>query len=187
MNDVLRALRKEHADISQLLDVLERQAILIERGDRPDFDVIEGVVDYFLSYPNLYHHPKEDLVFRKLIVRSPRLAARVGDLQREHEIEAARTREFAAGIRAAAEEPQARHGPLHQWIRSYVGHERQHMSMEERALFPAAQSALTDQDWADIRTRVTDRDDPLFGPKVGERYSGLHRDILHLARAHRGA
>ena len=32
----------------------------------PDYEVIQGIVDYFLTYPSQYPHPKEDLVFRRL-------------------------------------------------------------------------------------------------------------------------
>jgi hemerythrin-like domain-containing protein len=106
MTKVIAALRKEHSNITQLLDILERQVAIFDRGGSPDFGIVEAVVDYFQSYPDLYHHPKEDLVYQKLQQRDPAAAERVGDLRREHEELAARTRDFASGVQAVLDEAQ---------------------------------------------------------------------------------
>jgi hemerythrin-like domain-containing protein len=182
MTDVIRLLRREHSNIAQLLDVLDRQADLLGRGEAADFDIIEAIVDYFLGYPNLYHHPMEDLVYQKLLVRDPRTAALIGDLRREHEEEAARTREFAAAVRAVLEDVNVSRESLHERASAFIAYQRRHMGKEERLVFPAALLTLTQSDWADIRARITDREDPLFGRNVGNRYVTLRRDILDWAR-----
>ena len=52
-----------------LLAVLERELEVFDRGDRPDYEVIRAVISYFEVYPEVYHHPQEDLVFAKLRTR----------------------------------------------------------------------------------------------------------------------
>lgn len=186
MSDVITALRQEHANIGQLLDILERQVAVFDRGGSPDYDIVEGVIDYFQSYPDLYHHPKEDLVFQKLKLRDPAAVERVGDLRHEHEELAARTREFAAGVRAVLEEAQVSRESFDQWARRFIGLQRDHMDREERLFFPAARAALTSEDWADIEARASDQEDPLFGSDVGHRYEALRRDILQWERETKG-
>ena len=44
---------------------------VFDRGDRPDYEVIRAVISYFEVYPEVYHHPQEDLVFAKLRTRDP--------------------------------------------------------------------------------------------------------------------
>ena len=48
--------------MESLICVLERELAVFGRGDRPDYDVILAVIDYFKDYPGSCHHPKEDLV-----------------------------------------------------------------------------------------------------------------------------
>lgn len=178
MADIIGELRKEHANIHQLLDVLERQVERTERGVPIDEDIVEAVVDYFQSYPDLYHHPKEDLLYRQLRVRNPQAAMGISDLQEEHETVAARTREFAIAVRALLERGQ---NPLPDFIdlaRNFIDFQRRHMEDEERVFFPTVAAQLTREDWAEVAARMTDHDDPLFGRDVGERYQVLIDDIL---------
>src|SRR6201981_263383 len=92
---ILERLSQEHRNIEKLLDILERELEVFDRGDRPDYDVIRAVISYFEVYPEVYHHPQEDLVFAKLRERDPAAAARVGDLAREHHKGAERLRHVA--------------------------------------------------------------------------------------------
>jgi hemerythrin-like domain-containing protein len=185
MHDIIAALRKEHSNITQLLDILDHQVAKFDRGEDPDYEIVESIVDYFQSFPDLYHHPKEDLVFRRLQQRDAAAAARVGDLQREHEDLAARTRAFASGVRAVLDEAQVPRQALRTWAREFIDGQREHMQREERLFFPAALRSLTAEDWADIKLRMTDHEDPLFGADVGRRYESLHRDIVAWARGNR--
>src|ERR1700746_852510 len=82
---ILERLSQEHRNIEKLLDILERELEVFDRGGRPHSDVIRAVIRYFEGYPEVYHHPQEDLVFAKLRTRDPAAAAKVGDLAREHQ------------------------------------------------------------------------------------------------------
>ena len=106
MSEVIRVLRREHANMASLVKTLEWQVREFEAGRRPDYDIIRSSLDYFLSFPDLYHHPKEDLVYGRLVERDPQTAERIGDLRREHEMIATRTREFSAGLNAILDEAQ---------------------------------------------------------------------------------
>ncbi len=90
MHEILEMLCQEHRDTVGLLNALEKQVATFERGDAPDYEVIGATLEYFLNFPDLHHHPKENLVFTKLRERDASAAASVGDLHREHEELAAR-------------------------------------------------------------------------------------------------
>ena len=55
-------LRQEHANMTMLLDILEQQIARLRQGEVADFKTVKGILDYFLTYPDLVHHPKEDLL-----------------------------------------------------------------------------------------------------------------------------
>lgn len=186
MAEVINVLRREHANMAKLVNTLEWQITVLEKGEAPDYDIIWGAIDYFLSYPDLYHHPKENLVFSKLCERDPAAAERIGDLRRDHEELAARTRELASGIRAVLDEAQVPRDSLRRWARQFIDYQRQHMEKEERDFFPAALTGLSPEDWAELEARMTDEGDPLFGERVGERHETLRKTILRWERESRG-
>src|ERR1700675_2075136 len=82
---IIERLSQEHRNIEKLLAILERELEGFDRGGRPDYEVIRAVISYFEVYPEVYHHPQEDLVFAKLRTLDPAAAAKVGDLAREHQ------------------------------------------------------------------------------------------------------
>src|SRR5260370_24684371 len=84
MTKIIDILREEHRNIEKLLLVLERELLVFNRGERPDYHVVRSVIEYFQDYPDRCHHPKEDMVFEKLKARDPIAAASVGDLEAEH-------------------------------------------------------------------------------------------------------
>ena len=75
MTYIIEVLRQEHCNIESLLRVLERELSVFDRGDRPDYDVVRAVIDYFKDYPDCCHHPKEDMIVEKLKARDPVAAA----------------------------------------------------------------------------------------------------------------
>ena len=81
---IIERLCREHRNIEMLLGVLERELEIFDRGGRPDYEVIRAIISYFELYPEMYHHPQEDLVFAKLKSRDPAAAAKVGNLALEH-------------------------------------------------------------------------------------------------------
>jgi hemerythrin-like domain-containing protein len=82
---IIELLSQEHRNIERLLAVLERELEIFDRAGRPDYEVIRAIISYFVVYPEVYHHPQEDLIFAKLKIRDPAAAAKIGDLAREHQ------------------------------------------------------------------------------------------------------
>ena len=180
MTYVVEVLRQEHRNIEKLLRVLERELTVFDRGDRPNYEVVVGVIDYFKDYPDSCHHPKEDIIFEKLKSRDPVTAANIGDLRAEHEREATRLRRVAQAVERVLGDQDLLRQTVDEIIRDFIDHERQHMEMEERIFFPAALNALPPKDWADIALKLADRHDPLCEPGLEEKFSMLRRKILEI-------
>lgn len=181
MTKALRRLHKEHADLSRLLDLLDRELAVFAGGERPDYDLIGAVVDYCLDYPDAVHHPKEDLIYQLLKSRDAELARLVGDLEEEHRQIGAMTRDVAEAMRQVLAEELVDRQSVHDLTRSFVGRYRHHMALEEDRVFPAAVKVLSAGDWAAIDARLEHRDDPLFGDAVVDRFRALRENIEGLA------
>jgi hemerythrin-like domain-containing protein len=177
---IIERLSQEHRNIEKLLAILERELEVFDRGDRPDYEVIRAILSYFEVYPEVYHHPQEDLVFAKLRMRDPAAAAKVGDLAREHQKGAEDLRRVTHVIDNVLADREILRQDVDTVIRDFVAHERRHMMKEDRDFFPAALQALKPQDWTEIASAVTSRKDPLFSDAAEERFDMVRAHIQRL-------
>jgi hemerythrin-like domain-containing protein len=139
-------LSREHRNIERLLAVLERELEIFDRGGRPDYEVIRAIISYFEVYPEVYHHPQEDLIFAKLKIRDPAAAAKVGDLAREDQQGAERLRRVVRAIDSVLADREIPRQNVDNIVRDFIDHQRHHIMMEDRDFFPAALKALEPQD-----------------------------------------
>ncbi len=181
MTDVLDAIYEDHANMAKMLNALERQLAVFDAGETPDYDIVRGVVDYCLDYPDLYHHPKEDLVFERLEAVDPEAAAKVGDLPGAHAELAALVRRLEEAVNAVLGDLEVPRGRFDETLRAFLDATRRHMALEESAFLPAARRALSAADLAEIDARLGPRGDPLFGAPSEERFAALRQNILNWA------
>jgi hemerythrin-like domain-containing protein len=178
MVQVIEQLGRDHCNMRLLLDIIEEETNAYREGNVPDFDLLRMIADYTLHYPDLIHHPKEDLVFERLIIRDPEAKTFIGDLVGEHRRLSALTRRFAAAIDTAARDVELPRQWFDALAMEYLQANRMHMQIEEEHFLPRAMAMLTDEDWAAIDERVTRTDDPVFGERVADPYLSLHERIL---------
>ncbi|QPC41894.1 hemerythrin domain-containing protein [Kaustia mangrovi] len=174
---ILDALYRDHGNIARLLDILDEELAVFDEAERPDYEVIRAIVDYFRIYPDRVHHPREDLVFARLAERAPEAAKTVGDLVGEHAEVSARLGRFAFALDQILGEGVMTRREFREIARDFVDGERRHMAAEEERFFPVALKALTEEDWAELDSTLSTEPDPLFRDDVREEFAALRRQI----------
>ncbi len=182
MTTLIDVLREEHRNIEKLLGVLEQEISVFGRRERPDFDTLRAIIDYFEEYPARCHHPKEDMMVDILKARDPVLAAALGGMESDHREEADRLLELARTVESVRTGSDMSRDSVVAVVRDFIGHERRHMALEERELFPAALRALWPSDWASIDARMGDARDPLFNGTIERKFHSLADKILQWER-----
>lgn len=178
MSEVLQRLKADHRSVAHLLDLLQRQLEVLAAGNEsPNYELIRAVLDYLLSYPDLTHHPREDVVYRLLHRRAPQAAREVGDLLREHAEIGALTRRLAEAINRVLLDLEVPRQRLVALGREFVSRYRKHIAQEDAAFFPAAERHLLPEDWMLADSEFEATNDPLFGPEVDERFHRLRTEI----------
>ncbi len=177
MHPIIRKLHHEHVHLSRLLDLLDRQLAAIHAGDKPDYDLMLDIMNYVTHFPDLFHHPKEDLVFERLRARDPASTAVVGRLLREHRQIIGKGKEFFAVLENAVNDVILPRGSIEQTGRDYVGSLRRHMDTEEGDVLRRAEKALLPEDWERIEQAAQEGPDPLFGGVVAQDYRALAQYI----------
>jgi hemerythrin-like domain-containing protein len=178
MVNLIEILREEHRNMARLLAALERQIDVFSENHTPDHDVIRGVAEYFLDYPDRCHHPKEDAIFARLCETHPANVAAIGDLASEHRIVRARAQKFRDTVAALLNETDIARSVVVDAAREFISAERTHMRMEERGFFPLADLLLTSVDWVEIEREMTKGSDPVFGGKVESGFKKLSERLL---------
>ena len=178
MIKMLKILKQDHINISRLMDALEGQTTLLENNGNANLQLIADIVEYIMNYPDLYHHPGEDLVFETLRHRDKEIGPVIDRLLGEHKVltETAINLFELLGNINANEKAQIR--TLAGVLRRYISLSRSHMDIEESKLFPRAKQVLTKEDWAEIERGFVYKDDPLFGKILYKQYQHIYDSIF---------
>ncbi|SDJ04816.1 Hemerythrin-like domain-containing protein [Bradyrhizobium sp. Rc2d] len=177
---IIERLSQEHRNIETLLAVLEHELEIFDRGDHPDYEVIRAIISYFELYPEIYHHPLEELVLAKLELRDPAAAASVGNLKLEHQKGTDRLRRVARAIDGVLSDREILRQNVDNIVRDFIESERRHIMIEDRDFFPAALKALKPADWSEIASTSIDHEDPLFSEAAEETFGALRQRILQM-------
>lgn len=178
MRNVIGELRSEHETMARLLRILEQQIEIFEAAGQPDYSLAQDVILYFLDFPDQCHHPKEDLVAKKLLEQAPDRAERLARLAELHEELAALSRNVASLMRRVLEEAELPRDQVIRAVREFTSAQRHHMEMEEEHFFPLAEAMLSEADLNELEAEIFARTDPLFGAQTEEHFAMLRDEIL---------
>jgi hemerythrin-like domain-containing protein len=178
-SSLITAINEEHRTIAKLLHLIDRQVMLFAESASPDLDLLHLIMDYTQSFPDLYHHPKEDAIFSKLKEREPAMAAQVDTLLEDHRNMHQVSRKFANLVEQLIEDATMPRDAFIKAAVDYVDFQRNHMMREVGDVLPAALRVLTAEDWAELEAAVDHGEDPIAGGK--EHYQRLGELLLNEA------
>ena len=175
---VIIELNRDHVHIAKLMDILEAQLHKIEDIEKPDYVLMLDIMHYMTHYPDMFHHPKEDLVFAKMLERDTAQREAIDHLEQEHKLiydKGLALREMLEST--SSEMAMIPRNTVAELGLGYVQLLRSHMSLEESQVFRAAAELLSDADSEEIEKRLESPGDPLFGATVAGVYEVLFKYI----------
>jgi hemerythrin-like domain-containing protein len=178
---ILDHLLVDHRNMRQLLRILEEEIEAYNAGKPGDFDLMKQILEYTLHYPNLIHHPREEMLFRRLLERDSPSKGLVGDLTKDHEELARLTHRFAAAVHNVSHDVELPRAFFAKVAEDYLTRSREHMETEEHKFFPRLMTVFQDEDWEDFDSLAIRGYDPLFGTSIESLYKRLYQRILNTA------
>jgi len=152
------------------------------RGKAPDFRLLGAMVYYIDTFPERFHHPKEDrYLFRVLRLRHPGAAPLLDRLETEHRAGAEKIRALEQALTRYNAGGPTEFSNFRAAVEAYAAFHWDHMRAEESELLPMAEKYLTPADWLEIDTAFLGHTDPLLGADVGAKYEALFTRIVSLA------
>lgn len=154
MPEAIEILKAEHRVFRRFLDLFELELAAFEAGRSPRYELLEMLLDYFTSFPDEWHHRKEDLIYDVLVTRSDLARPALDDLRADHDRLAAGARQFGEHI---SELRQGSDLPMEVIVETgavYTRLLRRHMVKEDNVFFPMAERQLTPVDWRDVEYAI---------------------------------
>jgi hemerythrin-like domain-containing protein len=182
MSDSIALWHAEHVNFATLLNLLEGQLDLFHKGESPDYELMLDIMYYMTHYPDVLHHPKEDLAFARIKERAADARPIIDELTEQHALLKDGGTALVHALNDIVNGSITSREQVEAPARAYVANFRHHMRTEETAILPLAAKLLRARDWAAIDTAIHHMDDPLFGNNGEERYAALRRQIAREAR-----
>ncbi|MDX1732713.1 MAG: hemerythrin domain-containing protein [Halioglobus sp.] len=174
----MKTLRAEHRHMATVMQLFTAQLDTIEAGELVDPHLVYEIMDYMVTWPDRFHHPREDLIYARVAELDPAGADEVDTLQRDHDNTARRGREVLESVEAWRAGQITGDGLL-KLGRDYVEHIYEHMNLEEKVVFPHIESVLSNQDWRDLEAedQLEAVSLPIFGPRVQREFRNMTRKL----------
>ena len=175
---LLKALYAEHRHIASVMQLFSEQLKAIAAGELVDTHVVYEIMDYMVTWPDRFHHPREDLIYGRVAELDAGAADNVDSLQRDHDYMAKKGQEVLRNIQ------QWRDGEVSGEVlvksgRAYIDHMYEHMNSEEKLVFPQIEGVLSAEDWRELAQddQLRPVSDPVFGQRVQREFRNMARKL----------
>ena len=172
---MINKLLTEHDHIRRTLNLLEIQFLDMCRNIKPDFSMMRSIVAYIQEYPELAHHPLEDMVYGILLEREEKVELLQKLVSDHTELEKV-TRDLRECVESHLQ-GDCSEEKLMQTLSKFLIRQRQHLYTEEMEIYPVAQRVLTKEDWEKVQSAAPHGGDPVFGERTRNDYQLLYKEI----------
>lgn len=180
--EAVRMICDEHLAISAVLFALRQHVRRVAQGEPADFPFLKAIIDYVVSYPDRWHHPKEDeVLFVAIRRRTDEADGLIARLEREHRLGRPMMEELARLLAEYQRGDDAAGSSFCALAERYADLEWAHLNTEEESLLPIAERVLSADDWEEVAEAFRSNDDPLFGIKPRDEARTLYQRVLALA------
>lgn len=180
--NAIATIQDEHRSLAAVLHGMRYVVREIGEGRmQPDFRLLGAMLYYLDTFPERFHHPREDAyLFPRVLARSAEAAPIVARLETEHAASGGKMRELAQALGRYRDGGDGEFAAFRDAVEAYAGFQWKHMRSEEEELLPLARAHLDADDWKAIDAGFAAVTDPLQGAR-GDDYDVLFRRIVTLA------
>ena len=174
---LISRLRSDHRNMAMLLDSLDAEIDKLAASGEPDYSLVSDIMLYVTEYPDVVHHPKEDIVYRHLKSLRPDIRSDMERVEKDHRFIEEWGLKLKYDIETLSSGTIPGRDELIGELHDYMEQLREHMYWEETELFSLADELQHYGDWSDVILANNEISDPLFGSQVERKYGRLLASI----------
>jgi len=173
VEQLMNGLRGDHRNMALLLDLLDAEIDRLADSEEPDYDLVRDIMLYVTEYPDVVHHPKEDIVYRHLKSLRPEILTDLERVEKDHQYLEESGLKLKSDMEAISIGEKLDRDELIERFHHYMEQLREHMYWEETELFSLADELQVYGDWSEVVLKNNEISDPLFGSRVERKYRRL--------------
>ena len=173
VEQLMNGLRGDHRNMALLLDLLDAEIDKLAASEEPDYDLVRDIMLYVTEYPDIVHHPKEEIVYRHLKSLRPETRTDLDRVETDHQYLEESGLKLKNDIEAISIGAELNRDELIEKFHHYMEQLREHMYWEETDLFSVADELQLYGDWSEVVIKNNEISDPLFGSRVERKYRRL--------------
>ena len=173
LEQLMSGLRGDHRNMVMLLNLLDAEIDRLAASKEPDYDLVRDIMLYVTEYPDVVHHPKEDIVYRHLKLLRPEIHAELERVETDHQYIEKYGLKLRNSVEALSIGGTLDREDLIEKFHHYIEQLREHMYWEETELFSLADELRHFGDWSEVVLKNNEISDPLFGSRVERKYGKL--------------
>jgi len=175
---MIKSLHEDHRNLSKLLSLLETNLLALISGNDPDYHLMVDIIEYVYSYPDVFHHPREDLLYQRAMERDSSVREEIRLLLQQHAELKQCTHSLLDSLNAVLNDTLVDKVRLTEKIHEFIDLQRAHIMLEESKIYPQVERLLTSDDINWLDEQYPPATDPLFCEKVENRFRQLYKHIL---------
>lgn len=146
----LHIIGEEHQSLAAILHAIRFMLKEVLAGKlEPDLKLFKAMVHYLDAYAEKRHHPKEDLLFHRLPLRTSQGAEALAKLGRQHAAAPQRMATLEKALDDFVTDANRFDG-FAKAFNAYAEFYREHMMLEEDVVLPLLRTYLTPADWTEL-------------------------------------
>lgn len=181
MKHLIESLHEDHRNLSKLLRLLETNLLALQSDNDPDYSLMVDIIEYICSYPDVFHHPREDLLYQRAMERDSSIREEIEPVLQQHIALNKSTHRLLESLNAVLNDTLVSKTQLKSEIHDFIDFQRAHIVLEESKIFPHVERLLTSDDINWLDEQHPPATDPLFGEQVEKRFRQLYKHILYFS------
>lgn len=173
MKSTLQFIHDDHKNYSVLLSLLDHDIKNLQKGEQTDFIRLYDIMNYMTNYPDVHHHPAEEIIFALLEKKSPSTGDSVATLIKEHRKLAELGRALKEKLHHVTSGAIVSKDEIISTTKDYYTLLTNHLNFEEGELLPLVEEVFDENDWSSIAQQIKKTEDPLFGDVVDTQFTDL--------------
>ncbi len=180
MNLIIEQLKDDHKQLVRILYHLEKEIKALSGllKTNAKIETILDILDYIQVYPEIWHHPTEDVIFEMLLQKDIPDAQLLANALEEHGILEVLTEKLRDYLNMAVADDGFSAARIIKSTNDYVNRQLRHMEFEQATLFPMAEQYLLQDDWQLIKDRLKGRHKVLEDSRLQE-FNTLYQNIAN--------
>jgi len=177
MHNILQQLHSDHINYSKLLILLKNHISNIQNGDDPDFHEMYSIMMYMVNYPDIFHHPIEEVLFKQFTTLHGEKSESIEKTSYEHKKLSELAQRLINELHTVISGNVTSRQLIVDIAEEYLNIMHAHMDTEESEVFPLIDENLSSEDWSLVEAQIEHVKDPIFGDVISREFKQLYEAI----------